>query len=517
MLFDFSRFLQSLESRARRLSGYAAGSYTLAAIAGIALAAMLVVRLLRMPLPLWGLGILLLLPLTAGLVGYAVGRSSRPRIPSVLLRVDDTLRLNARLSSLYELRQRGGASVFRDRIEAEVTGAVSEWRTALPVAKRTILRGSAGACCIALAVGLAFVPIPQAAQSPLDLVESSAALSQETLPFDQHSIGAPTTGDTAPSTIRTAAEGDQGAGTATFDTPDRDETLEDVMRDLSGMSPDDAVLVPVSPEDIEEIAKLQSEAVRAVAKLLDDIRDRLREDSPPSDMTEEELEALQRELDRGGIPPDLEEGLNELMNAPQPRSIEEIVEQLLDQFGDEDEGAGDTSEEGRSGPPQSTAVAPDQQGIEELLEELGQASQDAGQEPESGAPADAGGPPADPDSDGEAPPGDRLGVGGEDGVENPDQFGGSEGSTGLLGEQEEQEAGFIREEEQAKIGSEGNFVSEFITEGVPIEWPASPDGEEPSFRVDYERIASVLRERGLPEGAIDIVRHYFNAITEGGS
>jgi len=43
------------------------------------------------------------------------------------------------------------------------------------------------------------------------------------------------------------------------------------------------------------------------------------------------------------------------------------------------------------------------------------------------------------------------------------------------------------------------------------------DGDEASFRVNYARIDSILRERGVPEGAIEIVRDYFNAITEGGS
>ena len=59
-------------------------------------------------------------------------------------------------------------------------------------------------------------------------------------------------------------------------------------------------------------------------------------------------------------------------------------------------------------------------------------------------------------------------------------------------------------------------MSEFITEGVPIEWMPGALDEEPSFQVSYERIVSVLRERGVPEGAIEIVRDYFNAITEGG-
>ena len=77
--------------------------------------------------------------------------------------------------------------------------------------------------------------------------------------------------------------------------------------------------------------------------------------------------------------------------------------------------------------------------------------------------------------------------------------------------------GNLSEQERAKIGSEGEFASEFVTEGVPIELVPGSDGEEPSFRVSYEQIVSVLRERGVPQGGIEIVRDYFNAITtEGG-
>jgi len=198
MPFDYSRLLHIIESRARKLHGLSVASRAMAGMSLAALAVMIAVRLLRIPLPYWSLPAFVLPSLAAGVVGYAFGRSGRPRIPHLLLRIDDTLGLNARFSSLYELRQRGGSSIFRQRIEAEVRDAASEWRTALPVGRRTILGGSAGACCIALAVGLAFVPLPSITRSPLDMVAESSAFSQDPLPEDAGSLATPMTQATAP-------------------------------------------------------------------------------------------------------------------------------------------------------------------------------------------------------------------------------------------------------------------------------------------------------------------------------
>ena len=519
MLFDFSRFLRSVDSRARTVRGLSVGSAAFAALSLTSLAGMLAVRLLRVPFSYWALAAFVVPPLAAAAFGYAVGRSRELRIPHLLLRIDDALGLNARLSSLYELRQRGGHSVFRQRIESEVRDATEGWHAALPVARRTLIGGSAGAFFVALAVGLAFVPLPSVPGSPHDMLEQTSTLSESPHVDASDSQAAPLTEAVAPSTLRTGEEPGQEAGVPSLDAPDRDQTLEDVMRDLAGTSPDEAVLVPISPDEIEQLARQQSEALRAISQLLEAIRDRI-ENSPEEDaseLTEEEIEALQRELERSGLPPEVQEGLNELMNRSQSRSVEEIVEDLIDQLGGDEDSEGGASQEEDTGPPESTAVAPNPQGIEDFLDELERASPDE--------PGPEGGLPAGPDdasdrgSEGEGTPssGERSPMIGADGVENPDQLGGSEGAPGLSDEGEERESGFIREEERVKIGTEGSFINEYATEGVPIEWVPGSNGEEPTPRVSYERIASILRERGVPEGAMEIVRDYFNAITEGGS
>ncbi len=517
MPFDFSRFLKSVDSRARSLRGLSFASIAMGGTAAAAVAAMVAVRLLRIPFPYWALAAFATPPFLAAGLAYLVGRRKRPRMPHLLLQLDDILGLGARLSSLYEIRQRAGATVFRTRLEEEVSPATQVWESALPVGRRTLLGGSAGLCCVALAVGLAFVPLPALQVSPFEAVEERSLAPSGSISAEETAAPSAVGEVDAPTTLKTEPEA-AGGTLPGLDTPSRGETLDDVMRDLAGMTPDEAVLVPISPEGIEDLARIQGEAMRAISQLLESIQERL-ENAPeselPPQLTEEELENLQRELDQGAIPPGLQEGLNELVNPPPSRTVEEIVEQLLDQFGDE-ENRGSESQ-GGDGLPQSTAMPGDQQSLEDMMDEFNQTPDEAGAEG-AGPGGPGGGDQSDgSEGDGEESLGGPSDTAGERGFEDPDPFGGTAGAGGPTGEGEEREVGFIREEEQGRIGSEGDFVSEFVTEGVPIEVLPGTDSEAASFRVRFDRIDSILRERGVPEGAIEIVRDYFNAISEGGA
>jgi len=517
MPFDFSRFLHSVESRARTVHGLDVAARALILSSVGTIGAMVCIRLLRLPLPLWALPLFALPPLAAALSGYFVGRARHPRMPYVLLRIDDWLGLAARLSALYELRHRTTTSVFRARLESEVRDAIGGWREALPLGRRTVVGGSAGLCCVALSVGLAFVPLPEPQQTPFERLDAATiAEENERSTVADDALPASAGEVLAPATLVTAPDAPEGAGPGAVGTPERDQTLEDVFRDLSGFTPDEAVIVPLSPEDIEDLARVQGEAMRAVAQLLERIQDRLQDAGPsqePPELTEEELADLQRELERGGIPPDLQEGLEELLEPPPSRTVEEIVEQLMQRFGDEEGSENESQQEG--GAPQTTAVPSDQPGIEDAIDELSRPPDGS----DSGAPGtgsgDTGQGPNGTGEDATESIGGPADAPGKRGIEDPDQVGGSEGGYSPPGERLEREPGFIREEETGKIGSEGEFVSEFVTEGVPIEVMPDPDGGPTTFRVRYDRIDAVLRERGLPEGAIDIVRDYFNAITEG--
>jgi hypothetical protein len=61
-------------------------------------------------------------------------------------------------------------------------------------------------------------------------------------------------------------------------------------------------------------------------------------------------------------------------------------------------------------------------------------------------------------------------------------------------------------------------VFEYITGGVPIELqPTEGDAQLGSdFRIDYDRVRTILDTRALPEGAFETVRRYFELVGSGG-
>jgi len=519
MPFDFSRLLQSIAQRARWLHGLSVASIVLAAASIAALAAMIVVRALHIPVPFWTPITLVFLPALLGFAAYLFGRSAQPRLPDLLLLVDDRLGLKARFSSLYELRQRGGTSIFYCRIEDDVRNAV-DWQRALPLGRRTILGGSTSACCIAAALSLALLPLPVRIATPSDPIGYASATAPER-EFDTARSLEPSAREAAGlPAAQPTIELDRSAGTQIPGTPNTDHSLEDVMRDLSGMPTDESVIAPLSRDEIERLAAKQREARRALGELLDSIQDRL-SGAPPGQqpyLTDHEREALQRELDREGLAPEMQQGINELLNPPQSRTVEEIVEQLVDQLADGEESEGSDADGEGPAAPQTTAVAPSTQDIEELLEALGQSSSEEDGTDTIELPAGAGEPgDASQSPDSELSQMDRPGLAGPGEEENSDQTGGTDGVGGMPGLEEQQDPGFIREQEQANVATHGHFVDEFITEGVPIESTSADDSDRLSLQVSYDRMLSILRERGLPDGAIDIVRDYFNAITEGGT
>jgi len=64
------------------------------------------------------------------------------------------------------------------------------------------------------------------------------------------------------------------------------------------------------------------------------------------------------------------------------------------------------------------------------------------------------------------------------------------------------------------VGDEGT-ISEYITAGVPIEYGNGRVAETQTFDVDYERAEAILTARSIPQNAREIVRDYFELISEG--
>ena len=65
------------------------------------------------------------------------------------------------------------------------------------------------------------------------------------------------------------------------------------------------------------------------------------------------------------------------------------------------------------------------------------------------------------------------------------------------------------------IGESGAF-REFMTKGVPLEPVLTQNGETPRLLVDYAALRALMEERAIPTEAREIIRTYFETITQGG-
>ncbi|MFC2078262.1 hypothetical protein ACFLTM_05600 [Candidatus Bipolaricaulota bacterium] len=78
-----------------------------------------------------------------------------------------------------------------------------------------------------------------------------------------------------------------------------------------------------------------------------------------------------------------------------------------------------------------------------------------------------------------------------------------------------QPAGFVLERLPSTVGEEGE-VKSFLTAGVPLEFETD-DEDATGARVSFDRIESIAASRDLPADVVEMVRSYFESITEGGT
>jgi len=63
------------------------------------------------------------------------------------------------------------------------------------------------------------------------------------------------------------------------------------------------------------------------------------------------------------------------------------------------------------------------------------------------------------------------------------------------------------------VGDAG-AVSSYVTQGVPVEEASSPSGGQAIWVISPNQVSSLLSSRDLPNGDADIIRDYFQRITE---
>jgi len=498
---QFTRFVRAVEQRATTLAGLRISAATLLLASIPALAAALVFYAVpNASLPLIWQICVLAVPLLTALLGNLLGRMAKHDAAHLLLQVDVRLGLGERLSSLYEVRVRGGRSVFRTHLEASVAELRLDTKRGLPVPRRVRWALNLGAAfLVGAAVFVALPPRAPAVASPVDAAPLSASQSLDTIgdaPFT-----APDLDITPPATLDTGE-----AATVVRESPSEQFRLEDVFSELRGTEgTSQSIVGDATPDELSRLIDEQRETAEMIREFLESILERVRKEG--GGLTDDEREQIRDQAGQAGDPQLVESLMDLLDESEDGEGIAETLESLLSTFDLENQAPDANESEGQSqaiplrqSDPDWSPEMPTMEGSRP--EDESSATQEQAEE-------------ADPENDEEADPLAREGLSpGHE--EDPDMEGGDDAqdaeSRGLDAESPE----FSREDAPSAFGESGDFSS-FITEGVPVELPTWDDPDRDALIVDFDRIQSILQTRGVSEDVIDAVRRYFELITEGGS
>ena len=489
-MFDLSRLLRAIERRARRLRGLRRAGIAFGVFVVVPLGIAVCYRLNLLSLSWPVLGGVLALPFLAALFAYFLVRRPKASLPRLLLRVDQALGTSERLSSLYELRQRGGGGVFRRRIEKHLQDRPLPWKKGLPVGLTNLIPFATGALILVGAyLVVAFAPSPLADLAESLSAEPPVAAEKRTAGFSpEQSVPAPPeqSGSPLESPPQEAA------------TPPPDN-FEDVLSEIWSTPATGGALVQ-GGEDLSGLIEEQQALSQAIEELLSRIQERLGQEGGA--LTEAERRALS-ELISGVTSPQLRQALESLLEETDPEALEDEVEQAL----------------GLTRALARIEEAPTPEEIEKIHPPA---------EESEGEQAFAWTPPETPEEmsnpDGEGTGQRSAGEGTDEASADQDQpwgreedldpHGGTRGAEGQGTPQEEQ-AGFIPTDLAATIGSAGAF-EEFLTKGVPVEPSTTEAGEVDRYAVNYETLRAILEGRSIPPEAREVVRQYFETITQGG-
>jgi len=471
----------AIERRVRRLSAAATAGVALlipaaaAAVAAVAVALFTVSSTARLSVALAALGI----PSVAAVLGFAFRMRRPSRLAQALLRVDVSLGLDARLSSLHEVAKTAPDSFIFRRLEADVSLRLDQWRKALPVSARTVATYATGATCVVLAVVLStLLQPPHTTADPTD----RESIAGEVRGADGHDE------PTNPSVD--GAIGDAPTTTGADDAADEAERrIDDVLADLGleGAPADgggDPGAVELGARDDAAtfdalIASLHERLGASGAKLTIDEQNALREAATDA-------------------PAPVRQAIEDVLSASSDAERREALETLVASV----ETPRDASQDE---PVASSRVSTEQEPDDEAATIAGDQLL-AGLEEESagGIPPALEGDAAEDATREARTPGSEDAEAGDEGPPVPAEEDSGERAPGS----------YVLERTPTAIGDDGE-VKSYLTTGVPLEF--AEEGTATSARVSYEQIESIVAMRELSPEAALIVRTYFEAITEGGS
>lgn len=477
--------------RYKAVQGLRTSGIAFASAAGAVLVAAAAMRCATLrPGPALLAGALLVVAVAAA-AGWGIGRARRVSLPRLLFSLDLALGTGERLSSLHELRSRDAAPALQRRIEEKLAQDPPAWPRVLRPRRADILWWGAGIAALAAALVLTVparpLPVPR---DPLSVAAADSRTSARSEEDPSVGFGEPPVGGAAAEPLG----------------PERDAVarpLVDALAELLPTPPSRGLLGSTDGAMEEErhgSGGPGSGDGRALSDVLSQIMSRRRSEAPQDlDLTEEEREALR-------------DFAEDLPDSPLRQALLAILEgKPGDATGDEVATAlgllGELrpAEPGEDGMPSGHAV-------------------DEGDVPPGpGDPRDA--MPGEGDADGRAedPARDEAELGAD-----PTDPGGKDSSAPSSGEQGGRAgrsegrassspgaAGLVFTELLSEWGTSGD-VWRFMTKGLPFESPsAGEDGPPGVLSLNAATLRSLLETRALTLELQDLVRTYFEAITQG--
>ena len=494
-MIKLSTVLRQIERRARYLQGLYSASFGFALGGIVSLIAAGLCRFELLPLR-WPFanGLLVAPPFVFGLLFYYLGHIRSVPLPRLLLKDDHTLQTEEKVSSLYELRQRGTGKVFRDQIERQLENRSFRWQKGLRLNWRRLTPFALGGTFL---MGFALLIIfPTPSPPPLEERDVTSILSNQT---------AYSTPPPSPNSL----QNQPGETSAAVPSSLQEEgglpiqPLEDPLSEIWN-TPSEGSLVE-EDIDLNDLLEEQRRLSEQLSELLSQIQERLeqqkREQEGERSLTQAERQALTALLQQIAQS-EMQETLEALLEETDPEALEDYLEQAQDLV----QGWAPTPEGSDNEEPSPTEQEGEGQEEPETETPWEMMDQEEGERPpEDQNTAPINRQPRSSESEEE-----------EDWDLGEDDRAGGEASSESEQESIPQEGlpGFERQELAGNIGSQGEF-QDFITKGVPLEpKPGDQRADAPLF-VNYETMRAILEQREIPSEVREAIKKYFQLVTQG--
>ncbi len=428
--------------------------------------------------------VLAVLPVVVVVASFVIVRSMPVDTPKILLRVDMTLGSEERLSSLYEMHQQGQTGPYREMLESRLRDEKLRWNKALPVGRIALLVPAGLALLAGVLVTSSLFPASRGPALPAVPAVATSTESSSSSLETEGTRGVSAMGSNDPSSTP-AASNAQGQ-----------HDLQDVLGSLWS-TPSASGVISDDGGGLDQLISQQQQAAQRLKELISRIEKRLAEGD--GGLTDEERNALSTLAQQIGNE-SLRQALQGLASEEDPQELQKRLQQTQE-LAESLQGPSDSSRaQAMRTDPSDSSHQGTSEGLAYSAPMPGGADEKEDHESTGGGTPSAGGMES-------GTQGERLQGGDEPfGGEGSDDAGSPSGSVSPQ---------FTRREIVADIGSSGDF-KDFVTKGVPLERAPEAGSGSPSVSVDYERLRALLSARSLPPGAEEVVRRYFDEITQGG-